>query len=170
MTKTALILPSSGPLLEYRGLIPPKGEVLQPMTPKQSSMFVAMLTAELSSTDDLWKALTNESSVVSVASVLIEKRLSKVGLSSHVDSRLKCFLGLMSETPAIGVLWAYTLACMVCAEQSKVTFDTFSSMKYFGNGLPTSEFIEKQWEAQKRDSGEDLNDNSVDSSEYWPHQ
>lgn len=102
---------------------------------------------------------------------ILKKRLdvfkAKFNPGLDVGIAAQVFCAMVSENPAVAVMWAWTLNELWCRTGRQVTLDELT--QHFPWGFPTKEAKRGVWEAQKveRKSGMLESDNAVDDFGTW---
>lgn len=92
-------------------------------------------------------------------------RLKALSPNIKVAQDLLVFLALLSSSPGIAVMWAYTLHKMQKPGELLTLTEWSASFPY---GVPTNEAYRAIWDAQKgRNNGDPKVDNYLDMQETW---
>lgn len=156
--------------IKWHGLLDCETEHMDEAT---SKTFISLNLAEIAGFDP---KMEEEISDKSFCYKVLTKRLEAVESANEVSFPVKTLCGaVLSNTPGLAVMWAYTLHYIRVAEGKKVNMEVLTN--WFPNGYPTKRAIEEAWSAQKmaiiepernRLRAPMAPDNWVDYFEFWP--
>lgn len=136
-----------------------------PMTEEQSKYMLMLMGLEMNSKDDIVLKDLVDNGCMPVA--ILEKRLEAFGdPDREISPAVRAFCGIISNTPAKAVMWAYALHLLWRRNKKKVGFETFAFA--FPWGLPKEEDIIPIWDSQKmKPEPGTMNDNLLDVKKTW---
>lgn len=158
---------TENPLSNYKGLIPDGTTDLEPLSEIQvKAMMMCVFAKESEQASNLWKAILQDL----LGAQIMNSKLVAAGREGAATDALKALVALLSKRAGDAVMWAYTLCYMEKALGRQATVGDWSSLEYFGMGVPTEDFMHKRWEEQKNNGtrGDLESDNYIDNPSLWP--